>query len=106
MDYGTEGLAETLKAIDETGLSRVGVGYDLKEAVSILNLKNSLGTELNLVNFACTLPTGSAAGVDQPGVAPIRVTQQYRVEPILVEEQPGTSPWVDIFVEPQDSRVA
>ena len=106
MDYGTEGLAETLKAIDEAGLFRVGVGYDLKEAVSILNLKSSLGTELNLVNFACTLPTGSAAGVDRPGVAPVRVTQQYRVEPILIEEQPGTSPWVDTFVEPQDSRVA
>lgn len=106
MDYGIEGLTETLKTIDEAGLFRLGAGYDLKEAVSILNLKSSRKTELNLVNLACTLPTGSAAGVDRPGVAPIRVTQQYRVESILVEEQPGTSPWVDTFIEPQDSRLA
>jgi len=106
MDYGIEGLTETLKTIDEAELFRVGAGYDLKEAVSILNLKSSPEIELNLVNFACTLPMGSAAGVDRPGVAPIRVTQQYRVESILIEEQPGTSPWVDTFVESQDSRLA
>ena len=106
MDYGPIGLEDTLSAVDAAGLHRVGAGLDWDEATRPLQLELSEGRLLHIVNFACTLGPGAAAAPGRAGVAPLRVTQQYQVDPIFIQEQPGTAPWVETFVRPQDERAA
>lgn len=101
LDYGHEGLADTLATIDAAGIARVGAGNDLDAA-----LRPHLIT-VNGVRFACfgvaaTLPPGFAAGVDRPGVAPIRVDFSFVMDSNLMMEQPGTAPFVHTTAQPQD----
>jgi len=106
LDHGPEGLEDTLESVDRAGLFRVGVGRRLSEALDPLLWEEPGRLPLAVVNLACTLPPGAAAGEDRPGVAPLRVTQSFRLEPVLMQEQPGTAPWVETRVETQDARMA
>lgn len=104
MDYGSQGLADTLTTIDNIGLERVGAGLDWDEAVQPIIVKLPGKPQVSIVNFSCTLPSGSAAAPDRPGVAPIRVTQNHQVDPVFIQEQPGTAPWVETYIREQDER--
>lgn len=106
MDHGPSGLLDTLAAVDCAGVLRAGAGRDFDEAVMPLRLQTASGHHVNIVNFACTIPPGAAAGQGRPGIAPLRVTEHYRIDPIFSQEQPGTSPWVEARVESQDLRAA
>jgi poly-gamma-glutamate synthesis protein (capsule biosynthesis protein) len=105
-DYGIPGLEDTLEAVDQSGLHRIGAGRDWVEATCPLRIEATNEQVLYIANFACTLPPGAAAGHARPGVAPLRVTQEHLIDPILIQEQPGTSPWVETRVSPQDERAA
>jgi poly-gamma-glutamate synthesis protein (capsule biosynthesis protein) len=106
MDYGPAGLQDTLASLQSVGLSHVGTGRDWDEATRPLRLDLPGNRRFHVVNFACTLPAGAAAGPCRPGVAPLRVTQRHWVDPLFALEQPGTSPWVETQVLPQDERAA
>lgn len=105
-DYGIVGLEDTLSAVDKAGLYRVGAGRDWTEAVRPFKMSLPGGHTLHIVNFSCTLPPGSAAAPGRAGIAPLRVTQTHKVDPIFIQEQPGTSPWVETYVDAQDERAA
>lgn len=101
LDYGPEGLVDTLVAIDSVNIARVGAGNDLETS-----LRPHFATA-NGVRFACfgvaaTLPPGFAAGVDRPGIAPIRVDYSFVMDSNLMMEQPGTAPFVHTTAQPQD----
>ncbi|MFC6905583.1 CapA family protein [Halalkalicoccus tibetensis] len=66
MDYGLEGLTETVEACGDAGLETLGVGTDRSDALSPLYLTID-GTEIALVN-ACQREFGVATG-SRPGTA-------------------------------------
>ena len=68
MDYGPIGLKDTLEAVNAAGLRRVGAGMDWEEATFPLRLELEDGRVVHIVNWACTLAPGAAAGPGQPGV--------------------------------------
>jgi poly-gamma-glutamate synthesis protein (capsule biosynthesis protein) len=63
-DYGPEGLADTLAALDKAGVRHVGAGMNLREARApvIMDIKGRKVAFLGYGNY-------SAAGPDKPGVA-------------------------------------
>ena len=101
LDYGYEGLFDTLGTIDTAGIARVGAGATLEEALCPHYLTVN-GRRFALFGVATTLPPGFAAGVDRPGIAPIRVAFSFAVDPNLMSEQPGTAPWVHTEAYPED----
>ena len=93
LDYGYDGLRETLQTVDSLGIARVGAGLTLDEALRP-HIRSVSGKRFAFLGVAATLPPGFAAGVDRPGVAPIRVSFSFEVDTNLMAEQPGTAPLV------------
>jgi len=72
MDHGWQGLCETQKVLNAAGIKHVGAGQDLMEARKPLQLAVN-GVRVGILAY-CDVPTRSPlyAGIDQPGVAPLR----------------------------------
>lgn len=101
MDYGAEGLLETLDSVRGTGVEAVGGGRDIEEAFEPAVL--SAGeARIAVLGAAATLPPGYAAGSHRPGIAPIRVRTHFYMDSVTLEEQPGISPWVETEVVEED----
>lgn len=103
LDFGFEGLFQTLKALRREGIGHVGAGKDLAEAVRPLIQKVG-ETRIGFLAYASTLPLGSAAEKDRPGVAPVHVETYYWIEPARLQEQPGTPPRVKTSPRPEDLK--
>lgn len=96
LDYGLDGLANTLAALDGAGILHVGAGPTIDAAREPV-VVDGPGGKIGFLAFASTLPQGFAASPDRPGVAPIHVTAAFVVENPLAQEQPGTPPPVLTF---------
>lgn len=96
LDYGGDGLADTLETLRRSGIRAVGAGGDLEAARAGLVAEGPGGT-VGFLAFASTLPQGFAASADRPGVAPIHVKAAYVVDNPLAMEAPGTPPPVMTF---------
>lgn len=103
MDYGETGLADTLNAIPTYGLHSAGAGRNLTEARASVVL-DVAGTRIAFISFSCTVPTGANATSYRAGVAPIRVQQSLEVDPVLMEEQPGSPPLIRTLARENDVR--
>jgi len=91
LDYGIDGLKDTLAILERDGIHQVGGGLTLKAARSSKVLEGP-GGRIGILAFASTLPQGFAASEERPGIAPIHVTSAFVVENPLAQEQPGTPP--------------
>jgi poly-gamma-glutamate synthesis protein (capsule biosynthesis protein) len=96
LDYGIDGLADTLAVLAEGGVRAVGAGPTLDAARAPAVLEGP-GGRVGFLAFASTLPQGFAAAAERPGIAPIHVTAAFVVENPLAQEQPGTPPPVVTF---------
>lgn len=96
LDYGIDGLADTLAVLGERGVRPVGAGPTLEAARAPVVLDGP-GGRVGFLAFASTLPQGFAAAAERPGIAPIHVTAAFVVENPLAQEQPGTPPPVVTF---------
>ena len=69
IDFGREGLVDTISVLDEVGILRPGAGSNNAEAYAprILTLDN--GVRVAFVSATAVVPGGFAAGADRPGVA-------------------------------------
>jgi poly-gamma-glutamate capsule biosynthesis protein CapA/YwtB (metallophosphatase superfamily) len=105
LDYGPEGLAETIDALSGAGIAAVGGGADLERAMQPALLSVS-GCRVAVFGLASTLPPGYAAGPRRPGIAPVRVLSSFRIDSVTLDEQPGMSPWVETEAVDQDVRRA
>lgn len=94
MDFGYEGLAETLATLERRGIAYAGAGPNRAAAVRPATLTVG-GLRIALLSFASTVPPGAAATVDRPGLAPIRVTTRYVLDGATNDEQPGSAPYVE-----------
>ncbi len=68
MDYGPEGLEDTLAALDAQGLARLGAGRDSGEARRPVVLERN-GLKVGLLAMTSTFPDSAWARKDRPGVA-------------------------------------
>lgn len=94
LDYGSEGLAETIEVLRGAGIAAVGGGADLEGAMRPAMLSLS-GSRVAVFGLASTLPPGYSAGPRRPGVAPLKVLSRFRIDSVTLDEQPGMSPWVE-----------
>jgi len=101
LDYGADALLDTIAAVEEAGVGVVGAGETLEAALRP-RVVRARGTRVAFLAFACTLPTGSAAAADRPGVAPVRVEAAVLADAAVFEEQPGTSPYVRTTAREED----
>jgi len=92
LDYGREGLADTLAALRIAGVRTIGAGVDLPEAAAAAVVGSGDRPRVACLGVACTLPLGSSAGIDRPGVQPIRVATSYEFDPLDLQEEPGCQP--------------
>lgn len=105
LDHGTEGLSETVDALEGSGIAAVGGGIELERALqpAILSVN---GLRVAVFGLASTLPPGYAAGPRRPGVAPVRVLSRFFIDSTTLDEQPGMSPWVETELVEEDLRRA
>ena len=93
LDYGPDALLDTLEVLRKRRNPILGGGpKDIEEASHPLVLE-AQGVRVSFLACAATLPLGSAAGEDRPGVNPLHVFTAWVVEPSArTQEQPGTPP--------------
>jgi poly-gamma-glutamate capsule biosynthesis protein CapA/YwtB (metallophosphatase superfamily) len=105
LDYGAEGLHDTLSALRDASVVAVGGGRNLEEATQPALV--SVGeASVAVFGLASTLPPGFAAGPGRPGIAPVRARSSFYVDAVTLDEQPGMSPWVETEVVQEDLRRA
>jgi len=97
MDFGMEGLLDTIEAVQATGVPVVGGGRDIDEAMRAAALEAG-GRKIGFMGLASTLPNGSGADVARGGVAPVRVVSRFVIDSIIIDEQPGMAPFVETVV--------
>ncbi|OCT11938.1 hypothetical protein A8709_29180 [Paenibacillus pectinilyticus] len=69
MDYGSDGLLDTMSALDEIGIKRVGAGKDKTEAYQPVMVEKD-GIKIAVFGFSRVVPEGSwKAAAGHPGVA-------------------------------------
>lgn len=93
LDWGVQGLADTLEVVKGAGLASVGAGMDRASALRAAVRPSSRGG-VAFVGLCAALPPGFAATDERPGVAPLRVTQSVAIDPAIQQEQPGGAPFV------------
>ncbi|UCH27673.1 MAG: CapA family protein [Trueperaceae bacterium] len=101
LDYGTIGLSDTMSALERVGIAYAGAGNDIAGALRP-DVREVKGVKIATVALAATVPTGSAAGIDRPGIAPLRVRVSFASDGAVNDEQPGTPPWVHTEVVAED----
>ncbi|MGV9847684.1 CapA family protein [Streptomyces sp. NPDC003442] len=94
LDYGIDGLRGTRAALDTAGVAHAGAGENLDEALRAVRLSGRGRAEVAFLSLCCALPPGFNATSHRPGIAPVRVEQSYEFDGVLIEEQPGTVPYV------------
>lgn len=69
LDFGSEGLRETIATLDRVGITHAGAGHDLGSArqESIATVR---GVKIALLAYSLTYPTEFFAGSDRAGTAP------------------------------------
>ncbi|MDI3317781.1 MAG: CapA family protein [Bacillota bacterium] len=93
MDWGAGALRSTRSRLSAQGIRFSGAGTDWGEATEPAWL-TVRGYRLAFLSWACTVPPGFQAGPGRPGIAGIRVRTRWEVDARLLDEQPGTPPWV------------
>jgi poly-gamma-glutamate capsule biosynthesis protein CapA/YwtB (metallophosphatase superfamily) len=96
MDYGPEGLFDTMAALDREGVQHVGAGVDLADAMN-LTVHDVADRRIGFLAWSTILPPGATATDVRPGVAPIAIHTGYEVVVRLLEapSSPPVLTWVD-----------
>jgi hypothetical protein len=83
LDYGTEGLLDTMAHLDKSGILRVGAGRDAAEAFKPIIIEKN-GMKIAFLGFSHIVPDVSwKAGVKHPGVAD---TYDYKAPVLAIEK--------------------
>ena len=93
LDYGPDGLADTLAVLARAGVAAVGAGSTRAAAFRPFVRATPRGA-IAFIGICAALPPGFAATDDRPGVAPLRVLQSVAIDAVLQAEQPGGAPFM------------
>ena len=105
MDYGLEGLRTTCAALDKAGVAHVGIGENVQESFAPV-YKTINGTTVAYIGATTTLPNGSGAGLQRPGLAGVRVFTKYVIDTVTLDESPGMSPYSETETyKPDEERL-
>jgi poly-gamma-glutamate synthesis protein (capsule biosynthesis protein) len=95
MDFGAQGLLETVKHLREAGVAPCGGGAMLAEARQPAIVEAN-GRRVAFLAYSSILPAGFAAEANKPGCAPMWAHTHYeQIEP----DQPGTGARVRSFAD-------
>ncbi len=97
LDWGVEGLLDTMSRLKKAGLPYVGVGKNLTQARRPVILERQ-GTKVGFLAYGCVGPDGYEAEEDKPGYAPVRSWTIYE----KVDYQPATPPRIVSFPYKED----
>lgn len=93
LDYGADGMRDTVQALDAAGVQHAGFGETITEATRARVVK--VGEEtLAFFSFCAALPLGFNATADRAGIGAIRVRQSFEYDSGFLDETPGTPPFV------------
>lgn len=93
LDFGADGLADTLATLSGAGIATAGAGADRRAALRPVVRDTARGS-IAFIGLCAALPPGFAATDERPGVAPLRVRQSIAIDPALQQEQPGGAPFM------------
>lgn len=107
VDYGLEGLTDTIAALRRIGVRTVGAGTSLAEATGLV-IVDVNGVRVGFVAFSCLVAPGAGASAERGGIAPIHVNSGYEINPYWAAEEPGEPMMVTIrtHANPEDQAVA
>jgi poly-gamma-glutamate synthesis protein (capsule biosynthesis protein) len=105
MDFGAEGMRDTVRALDAAGVGHAGFG-ETRAAATRPRVVAAGGGSLAFFSFCSALPLGANATADRAGIAPIRVRQSVEFDSTFLDETPGTPPFVHSWAHESDVRVA
>jgi poly-gamma-glutamate synthesis protein (capsule biosynthesis protein) len=105
LDFGTDGLADTLATLAKAGVAAVGAGMDRASALRAAIRPSSRGA-VGFIGLCAALPPGFAATDERAGVAPLRVTQSVAIDPAIQQEQPGGAPFMHTTAHAADVEAA
>ncbi len=100
MNYGPEGLLQTLEVLDAAGIRHCGAGRSLDEAHQPA-IVEAAGCRVAFLAYTSVFTPGFEALEDRPGVAVVRVETTYRVSP-RAREMPGSPQDVTTTPDPTD----
>lgn len=101
MDFGSAGLFDSLAAVKAAGMASVGAGETLEASLQP-HIREIGGNRIAFFGVSTHLPGGSAAGDSRPGIAPVRVSNRYAIDPITLQETPGMAPYVQTEIVRDD----
>lgn len=100
-DFGPDAFLETLDHLRTAGITPVGGGRTIEEAMAPQVIA-AAGREIGFLAVSCLLPPDYAATEARPGIAPLRVDQWAEVHPILLATEPGAPLAMRSRVRPED----
>jgi len=105
LDYGAEGMRDTVKALDAAGVQHAGFGESIAEAARPRVVRVGEST-LAFFSFCSALPLGYNATAKRAGIGAIRVRQSFEFDSGFMDETPGTPPFVHSSAHEPDVRRA
>ncbi|MDQ0771699.1 poly-gamma-glutamate capsule biosynthesis protein CapA/YwtB (metallophosphatase superfamily) [Streptomyces aurantiacus] len=105
MDYGADGMRDTVRALDAAGVLHAGFGESVTEATGPRVVSVGERT-LAFFSFCSALPLGYNATADRAGIGAIRVRQNFEFDSGFLDETPGTPPFVHSTAHEPDVRAA
>ena len=104
MDYGVKGLHETIDALNSVKVAYVGCGENISESFRAVVVEKK-GCKVAYIGVTTTLPNGSGAGPNRPGLSGVRVFTKYVVDTVTLDETPGMAPFVETETYKPDEQV-
>jgi len=80
MDYGAEGILQTIEILDASGVARAGAGRTAKEAHTPTIIEKK-GVRVALLSYTSVFFPGYSATETRPGIATVRVETHHRPTP-------------------------
>lgn len=103
MDYGREGMAQTLDNLDRVGIAHAGGGRNLQEARKPAVLECD-GVTLAVLSYSSVFVPGVfPAGESKPGIAAVTVSTSYEI-PGNILYAPGAPPRIITTVKREDQE--
>lgn len=101
LDWGLQGLDQTIKELNNVGIKHAGAGKNINEAIKAVYFDVD-EYKIAFISWSSTLPPGFQALSNRPGIAGIRVKTSYEIDPGVEYEQPGTPPWISTKPNEED----
>lgn len=101
MDFGADGLLQTIELLDEAGIAHSGGGHNLEEARKPALVEQN-GTKVAFLSYTSIyLPVGYAAEKERPGLATLKIHTSYQA-PENILYQPGQPPIIITIPDPAE----